>query len=129
MTMDYALRAARIAAARAGNPNYNDDGNKVKLPRKNTHRPAQPDLQLIANRILLSVGDCVPDGDPLDQLAPWMVSKYPDVIRWDVTKWLDKAARKYLGCPNYNAYLISVWDGWNESCEPDQRMDNPWRPQ
>ena len=97
---------------------------KVLLRALDTPQPAIL-LWPIAQAIMNAVSSCVPDGDPIDYLAPKLMRMGID--RWDVTKWLDKAARKHLGVKSYNAYLADAWDGWNEVCEPDQRMENPWR--
>ena len=124
--MDYELRAAkaRQEAQRAAS-GYRPVGPVPKAPRIVRERPPQPDLWRIAQRIMGAVGDCVPDGDPIDILAPFIECQGLD--RWDTTKWLDKACRKHLGAKSYNQYLIDAWDGWNEICEPDQRMENPWK--
>lgn len=84
----------------------------------------EPDLWPIAQAIMGAVGACVPDGDPIDRLAPKLTQLGVD--RCDVSLYLDNAAKKHLGV-TYTQYLIDAWDGWNEVCEPDQRMDNPWR--
>lgn len=94
-----------------------------------------PDLWVIAKGIMEWVGNCIPDGDPIDHLIPLVrrecglnADREPWEEGCNVTKWLDKACRKHLGCNSYNQYLINAWDGWNEVCEEDQRMENPWRP-
>lgn len=80
----------------------------------------------IANKIMEVVGNCVPDCDPIDVLGPYVRR----LTREEFTEllWLNRAAKRHLGTSSYNQYLIDAWDGWNEACEPDQRMDNPWRP-
>lgn len=72
---------------------------------------------------MLAIG--IPDCDPIDMLAPYVRRLTGEDA--PVTPLLDKAVRKHLGAKSYNQYLIDAWDGWNEICEPDQRMDNPWR--
>lgn len=92
-------------------------------------RALRANLWPIAQRIMGAVSDCVPDGDPIDLLAPYVRRKLQlsEVEGWDITSWLDKACRKHLDCKSYNQYLIDAWDGWNEVCEPDQRIPNPWK--
>jgi hypothetical protein len=127
MAIDYVLRAARLAAASAGNPNYDAYGRKVSKPKAAAStEPAHPDLFFISQKIMFSVSNCIPDGDPIDRLAPF-IAAYVGCSRYDAMKWLDKAARKHLDVKSYNEYLIEAWDSWNEVCDPDQRMDNPWR--
>lgn len=122
--VDYQLRAARrLQTALRSASGYAPPGKPLRV-RKRT-RPLPPDLWRIANEVMAAVGNCIPDCDPIDVLAPKL--ERMGVDRWDMTKWLDKACRKHLGCTSYNRYLINAWDGWNEVCEPDQRMSNPWK--
>lgn len=126
--MDYELRAAKARrdALRASTP----PEEYFPAPRKRAASKvpaASIDLWKLAQAIMGEVSNCVPDGDPIDRLA--RLIERAGLDRWDTTKWLDKACRKHLGCKSYNQYLIDAWDGWNEVCEPDQRMENPWRPQ
>lgn len=132
--MDYELRAAKLRQeAQRRESGWRSPQPVVKYtpPKK-----PKPDLWRIAQSIMNAVGDAVPDGDPIDRLIPIVFEevtghKYRMREAWmegcNVTKWLDKACRKHLGCRSYNQYLIDAWDGWNEVCDPDQQMDNPWR--
>lgn len=138
MKTDYELRAAKLRqqAVRAES-GWQPPQPVVKFtPPKEPKR--KPDLWKIAQAIMGAVGDAVPDGDPIDRLIPFVYQEvtgrvYRDREAWmegcNVTKWLDKACRAHLHCRSYNRYLIDAWDGWNEVCEPDQQMDNPWKPQ
>ena len=129
--IDYQLRAAKnqqraLREASGYVPPSKPQADPKPLARRLRISPhSSYDLWPIANAIMEAVGNCVPDGDPIDHLSPKL--QRMGIDRWDVTKWLDKACRKHLGCTSYNQYLIDAWDGWNEVCEPDQRIDNPWR--
>ena len=63
--------------------------------------------------------------DPIDHLAPFC--ERLGIARGDAYKWLDKASRKHLGVRSYDEYLADMWDAYNEGCEPEQRVENPWR--
>lgn len=127
--IDYELRAARMrqqAMRDASPPEVKLKRAVAEVVRRLKPAKPKPDLWKLAQAIMGEVSECVPDGDPIDRLAPLVERCGLD--RYDTVKWLDKACRKHLGCRSYNQYLIDAWDGWNEVCEPDQRMDNPWRP-
>ena len=126
--IDYQLRAAK--ALQAGLRKQSGYVPPSKVPKVRYSRltacPVDaPDLWPIANAIMMEVSNCVPDGDPIDRLAPKL--ERMGIDRWNITKWLDKAARKFLGVKSYNEYLVDAWESWNEVCEPDQQMENPWR--
>ena len=125
---DYQLMAAKMLQRALRKSSGYAPPKRVSVPpQKRLAAFARPksDLWPIANAIMTEVGNCVPDGDPIDRLAPLL--QRMGIDRWDVTKWLDKAAREYLRCKSYNDYLVQQWDGWNECCDPDQRIENPWR--
>jgi hypothetical protein len=119
--MDYELRAARLQREALRNLSGYTPPRKVAPVR-----PVKPDLWPVASAIMNAVSNCVPDGDPIDVLP--QVLRRMGIERDDVMRTLNRAARQFLGVKSYNAYLIQQWDGWNEVCEPDQKMDNPWRP-
>ena len=132
----YELRAAKARQASLREESgWRPPVKYVLLPKPPRVAKPKPDLWKIAQAIMGAVGDAVPDGDPIDRLIPIVRRECglssrgePWEAGCDVSKWLDKACRKYLYCRSYNRYLINAWDGWNEICQPDQRMENPWRP-
>lgn len=126
MRIDHELRAARLLRARLREESGWSPPVKVQPPTPPRATKPLPDLWPIAQAIMNAVSQCVPDGDPIDLLGPKL--RHMGIDAGDVTKWLDRACRKHLGTRTYSRYLINAWDGWNEVCEPDQRMDNPWRP-
>lgn len=126
--IDYELLAAKrlqesLRAASGWMPSGRARGNKPGVPLRAIKR-TPPDLWHIAHAIMCEVSNAIPDCDPLDMLVPALARM--DIDRKDTIKWLDKATRKHLGHTCYNNFLIEAWEGWNEVCEPDQRMDNPW---
>lgn len=141
MPVDYALRAARARQTALLGYEYKKPTHEPKPPRmtkaervaalaaareaKRKHE--EQVLWLIAQKIMGAISNCIPDGDPIDHIAPY-VRRHTACNEWDVMKWLNRACRKHLDCRSYDQYLIDAWDGWNEVCEPDQRMTNPWRP-
>ena len=125
MKVDYELRAALLRAGATERARYETVAPAPRKPQHRINPPPQANLWRIAQKIMTEVGNCIPDCDPIDNLAPFI--ERLGLNRWDTTKWLDKACRKHLNAKSYSQYLIDAWDGWNEVCEPDQRMANPWR--
>lgn len=76
----------------------------------------------IAQKLERVVSNCVPDGDPIDYMIPYL--ERMGISGFDVTKWLDKAAQK-LQYSSYNDYLESMWEMYNDVNPTDMR-DNPW---
>lgn len=95
---------------------------EIRVPTK---RPTTHLLAAVARWIEAVVGDCVPDGDPIDRLAPLVRSVYGRDA--DVGAILDRAARKHLHVRTYNDYLVEAWDAY-ASITGDE-SPNPWRPQ
>lgn len=152
MPIDYALRAAKARQAALRNDPTRDHPNieqevaerrrlnaemnrmareqlKAEVAHRRKVRTRQTDLRAVAEQIQTVVGNCVPDGDPIDALAPW-VRRHLHLEEYaSVGEWLDKAARKHLGVKDYTEYLIIMWDAWNESCPAEYKIEpNPWRP-
>lgn len=69
---------------------------------------AEKKLQKIARIIEDSLGYTFPDGDPIDYIMPRV--ERLGIDEYDMSKWLDRAARKVLGAKSLNDYLGSVWD-------------------
>lgn len=65
-------------------------------------------LQTIARIIEDSIGYTFPDGDPIDYIMPRV--RRLGIDTYDVSEWLDRAARKVLGAKSLNEYLGTVWD-------------------
>lgn len=90
------------------------------------------DLQKIAMKIEMTMGDVFPDGDPIDKLGPWLQKNY-HLERFDIMKILDKACKTLGKYKGYHDYLASNWDSYSEMYldgNPglkDEHPDNPWR--
>jgi hypothetical protein len=132
---DYEMRAAlaRRDALREESGWRPPNPKPTPKPRPKPAPKPKADLGKVAFWIMGAVSDCVPDGDPIDRLAPMIrkmlgINSYYGWGHGEVKRTLDKACRAHLHCKSYDQYLINAWDSWNEICAEDQRMDNPWRP-
>lgn len=106
-----------------------------KLPRpskEEKQKELDSKLWKIYMIITDAVSNAVPDGDPIDFIAP-KVSKLLGIDRYDVGPWLDKAIKKNDNYKNYHDYLAGMWDGYYEVTaeNPEEyakmKKENPWR--
>ena len=82
-------------------------------------------LAQIAQVIQDAVSNSFPDGDPFDTIMPKLSRMGID--SYEMTDWLDKAAKKYLGAKGYYNYLHTVWqDFMNDNPGQYGLTDNPW---
>ena len=80
-----------------------------------------------------SVGNAVPDGDPMDSIFPKLKKLLKDAgvefNDWDSVQWLDKATKHVNGkaYKGYNDYCAEMWDSYNEVAADGEKRQNPWR--
>ena len=110
--------------------------NLAPKPRKPSKEEKQKALDAKLWKIYMiitdAVSNAVPDGDPIDFIAP-KVSKFLGIDRWDVKPWLDKAIKRNDSYKSYDDYLAGMWDGYYEATaeSPEEyarlKKENPWR--
>lgn len=98
---------------------------KARTQRASERTSKSAMLASIAHKIESVVGQVVPDGDPIDYLAPYL--NRMGIDQWDTTKYLDAAVKKHLGYKNYYDYLAAMWDMYNEVSADGEQRENPWR--
>ena len=103
-----------------------------KPSKEEKQKAADAKLWKIYRIIEDAVSNSVPDGDPIDFIAP-RVAKFLGIDRYAVGPWLDKAVKKNGGFKNYDDYLGDMWDSYYEVTaeSPEEyaqmKKDNPWR--
>lgn len=95
-----------VLAALKGKVKFSRPGVTAAAADRKTE--TEKKLQKIARIIEDSLGYTFPDGDPIDYIMPRV--KRLGIDEYDMSKWLDRAARKVLGAKSLNDYLGSVWD-------------------
>jgi hypothetical protein len=117
--------------------------NKAAAKKADLHRAFPPirkpvvDYAQLARKIEEVVSGCVPDGDPIDRLVPWLENHG---VRNDFYDHLDTAVKKFIKpFKTYNDYLIDMWDGYYEGIAEETsdtdyeeelealKKENPWR--
>lgn len=90
-------------------------------------------LEEVAQKIETSVGNAIPDGDPIDSIGPWFRRKFglPNDF-YDIIEYLDKAVKKHVGkYKGYYDYLADSWEDYedprSEERFPFKGKNNPWR--
>jgi len=118
---DPEVKARRKAAAKAQRRRDQEEAEGPKGVSEETSWK-------IAQAIEYAVANAVPDGDPIDGLADWLPSM---AHSGRMMEYLDMAAQRHLGAPNYHEYVARTWDlyaeGDPEGWEERFGGQNPWR--
>ena len=121
---------AKAKAEKARKDRANERAIKQKDGFKiGDHFFSKEDLGKIAQKFEEIVGNTFPDGDPIDQMAPWLVKTYrvPAHFTGEI---FDKAVSANLGFKTYTDYLANAWDQYKEDeMFPDgyHQDKNPWK--
>lgn len=100
--VDYELRSAKLRAAALGNT-FSKPEPAPKPERPKRQPKPKPDYFKIWMKVSGVVGDCFPDGDPIDELIPYME-------RTGITmKEINRAVKEHSGSKSYNSYLRDLW--------------------
>lgn len=73
-----------------------------------------------------SVGNSVPDGDPIDHIMPRLRRMFGyDRYEWpeQLNKLMDTACRRYGHASDYTDYLAKVWDYYEETNDDSDGID------
>jgi hypothetical protein len=106
-----------------------EKAEEKRKARYDARKFTNDELTWVAREIENVVGNVVPDGDPIDWLAPKIKKKFGIEYCADI---LNQAAKKILGYKGYYPYLADMWQQYHDqeeddSGKPDPQWQNPWK--
>jgi hypothetical protein len=104
------------------------DRAAAKAARALPKPPRQPrapkiDLQTVYNKVISTIGEVFPDGDPIDYIAPWL--ERHGIENYNIGDIIDKAMRRFghgREKKGMYAYMADMWDSMTGDAMHDAKM-------
>ena len=94
---------------------------QAALDRKN--RPTKVDLQSVYAKVIHTIGEVFPDGDPIDYIAPWLERQ--GVESYDMGDMIDRAMKRFghgRERKGMYGYMADMWDGMTGDAMHDAKL-------